>query len=383
MARKGSKQKGKFDIKAGMVFTMPDMKHLHPNGNEIDAGIHPWLITNVMNNYIEIIMCTTITCNKEDKHRINNLSNDKTDITNPCPPMDSPKIRTSGVSLNTFFILPKKELFSHPLQIQTENTPGNNFKTNGFNSLCLNAKDLKYIQDEISEYISHNSSLIYDKFGIEEASYELEDAIADNNPDLPKIKADYEREYGWQHLKDANPYAIYPYPDQLFEWEKNDTELVKKAQKKKQEYQNRQNPNSKQTKQTPLQKAYEAYKTNLESGSNCKVMYGTIENREVIQIKTPNHEVIYCYDHTKDDTITACNKEWKAINKTKPFKTEQLTMQRLHPKETKLINSIQSYIRQFEGLPSLAQQAKKQLASNENTDLSRTTSKDDSQLDTL
>lgn len=265
MARKGSKQKGKFDVKTGMVFTMPDMKHLHPNGDEIDAGIHPWLITNVMDSYIEMIMCTTINCNKEDKHRMSTLSNNKTDITNPCPPMDSPKIRTSGVSLNTFFILPKKELFSYPLQIWTENTPGNNFKTNGLNSLCLNEEDLKYIQDEISEYISHNSLLIYDKFGIEEASCELEDAIADKSPDLPKIKADYEREYGWQHLKDANPYAVYPYPDQLFEWEKDDTKLVKSAQEKRRRYQNRQNPDSKQTKQTPLQKAYETYKTDRKS----------------------------------------------------------------------------------------------------------------------
>lgn len=92
-------------------------------------------------------------------------TNDKTDITYPRPPMDRPEVRTSMVSLDTFMVLPKKELFFHTIKICNENTKERNFTTEKTKSLCLNQKDLKYIRKELMQYVNHNPQNNYDPYG--------------------------------------------------------------------------------------------------------------------------------------------------------------------------------------------------------------------------
>ena len=62
--RKGTKQTGKFQIQEGMAFTMPSMKQLHTDGVKIKADIHPWLIVNKFEDYVEIVMCTKLSSNE-------------------------------------------------------------------------------------------------------------------------------------------------------------------------------------------------------------------------------------------------------------------------------------------------------------------------------
>lgn len=91
MGRHGTKQKGQFNVQPGMVFTMPNMTNILPNGYDIGANEHPWLIVNTHDDYVEIVMCSTLYSNQENKHRMNSLQYENvTDITNACPPMDPP-----------------------------------------------------------------------------------------------------------------------------------------------------------------------------------------------------------------------------------------------------------------------------------------------------
>ena len=98
MNRRGQTQKGQFEVQTGMAFTMPALKTILPNGEYIEAQKHPWLIVNTDDDFIEIVMCTTLWSDKENKHRSNKLKYENvTDITNPCPPLDPPNERGSLV----------------------------------------------------------------------------------------------------------------------------------------------------------------------------------------------------------------------------------------------------------------------------------------------
>lgn len=234
MARKGNRQTGKFNIQEGMVLSMPDLKFIHPRGPKIQAHEHPWLIVNIYRDYIEIVMCTTLSSNNENKHRFNQLYHDnKTDILHPCPPMDRPEIRTSGVSLDTAILLPKKELFSHPIYIWNENTPKINFTTDRLKSLCLCKSDLKNIRNELVEYQLNHKGSVYDPFDCkqqEDYLLNLEDGYH-----VPKgfTKQAYEKQFGWEHIKEADKLAVYPFEDQMHDYEKADPELLKIARQKK------------------------------------------------------------------------------------------------------------------------------------------------------
>lgn len=234
MNRRGTKQTGKFDVQAGMVFTMPELKNIHPKKTEIQADKHPWLIANTYEDYVEIVMCTTLGSDIEDKHRFDKLDfDDTTDILHPCPPMDPPNTRTSGVSLDTAMLLPKRTLFTHAIHILNESTPKRNFTTEGTKSLCLNAKDLRNIQSEIFDYQRKNPQHIYDPFECEEHEamlYDLEDGLP--VPDWFS-KEYYDQQFAWRHLPKADWKAVYPFEDQMHDYEKSDPKLLNIARLKK------------------------------------------------------------------------------------------------------------------------------------------------------
>lgn len=235
MTRTGINQIGQFEVQTGMVFTMPEMINLHPKGIEINANSHPWIITNNYNDYIEVVMCTTLSSTTEKKHRYNQLNQDnKTDILQPCPPMDRPEIRTSSVSLDTAMLLKKQDLFSNTLKIWNNNTPNCNFTTHKEKSLCLQKPDITNLQNELREYQHNHKETPFDPDCCEEQEaflYDLEDGLP-----VPKgfTKESYNKQFGWQHIKPANPYAVYPFEDQMYDYEKQDPELVKIARLKKQ-----------------------------------------------------------------------------------------------------------------------------------------------------
>lgn len=221
MPRKGIKQKGQFNIQSGMAFTMSDMPDICKKYN-IGAEQHPWLILRTEDDYVEIIMCSTLWSNKEDKHNYRALSYDNTtDITNTCPPLDRTNIRGTKVSFDTFMMLKKKDLFSHEIKICNENTPTRNFTTEGLKSLCLSQNDRKNIRKETLEYTVRHPEFNYDPYNCENAKELL-------------TEKEYQKQFGWQHIKPANPYAIYPFEDQMYDYEKQDPELVKIARLKKQ-----------------------------------------------------------------------------------------------------------------------------------------------------
>lgn len=233
MSRKGTYQTGVFNVRPGMVFTMPDMEILHSKP-DIDADTHPWLVLQVFDDYIETVMCSTLECKTEDKHRTNDLKYDNvTDLTNPCPPMDRPEVRTGKVSLDTAIFLPKKELFSHKIKIWNENTPTRNFTTEGLKSLCMNKKEIDFIREEIRTYQKEYKETWYDPFHCEDS----EEYIGNLELNLPVpdgfTKETYDKRFGWQHLPKANTYAVYPFEDQMYDYEKQDPELIKIARKKK------------------------------------------------------------------------------------------------------------------------------------------------------
>ena len=235
MTRQGIWQTGKFDIKTGMVFTMPDMPNIFKDKKETGTDIHPWLVLNTKNDYVEIIMCSTLISNKENKHRIFTFNDEnETDITNPCPPMDKPEDRTSKVSFDTFRIIPKKELFSHKIKICNNSTKTRNLATEGLQALCLNNNDVKFIRKETMEFIYDHPLYNYDPFKCEKQSELLYD-LQHNYP-VPKgfTQQSYDKQFAWQHIKPAYKYAVYPFEDQMYDYEKNDPNLLKIAKAKKQ-----------------------------------------------------------------------------------------------------------------------------------------------------
>ena len=240
MNRRGQTQKGQFEVQTGMAFTMPALKTILPNGEYIEAQKHPWLIVNTDDDFIEIVMCTTLWSDKENKHRSNKLKYENvTDITNPCPPLDPPNERGSLVMLDTFTTFPKKLLFTHNLQICNTNTKHRNFTTEERKALCLNENEIKYIYQDICEYINKNPDYIYDQFGcyeITDTIYEIQHGIKPNNKNIINT---YNQQFAWKHIKPANPYAVYPFEDQMYDYEKQDDKLIKIAKLKKQAHNNK------------------------------------------------------------------------------------------------------------------------------------------------
>lgn len=234
MARKGTWQQGKFNVKQGMVFTMPDMEILHPKP-DIDAYNHPWIILNIFNDYIETVMGSTLISNIENKHRMDDFKyDDIVDIQNSCPPMDKPEKRIGKVSLDTAIFLPKKELFSHKIKIWNEPTKERNFTTENLQSLCMNKREINIICDEIRIYQKKYKQTWYDPFNCQDS----EEYIGSLNMHLPVpegfTREAYDKQFGWKHLPKADWKAIYPFEDQMYDYEKQDPELVKIAKLKKQ-----------------------------------------------------------------------------------------------------------------------------------------------------
>ena len=161
--RTGRTQKGRFDIHPGMCFIMHDMDDLASCGLEQMPGNHPWLVTSVDDDYVEIVMCSTLISDNEDKYRLYSLEYENvTDISNGCPPMD--EYRMSKVSMDTFMLLPKKELFSHSLRLLNNNTANCNFTTHGMESLCLCETSLNGIRKDINQYLADHPEYDYDPF---------------------------------------------------------------------------------------------------------------------------------------------------------------------------------------------------------------------------
>ena len=234
MARKGQKQKGQFDVKPGMVFTMPNMSDISRKYG-VGANEHPWLVLKTYDDYVEVVMCSTLWSNKENKHRTSSLDHENTtDIVNPCPPMDRPQVRMSKVSLDTFTYIKKKDLFSNQLQIWNNNTPKRNFTTENTNALCLNQNELSNLRKEVLQYLLKHPEINYDPWKCEESENNLYN-LKDGFP-VPKnfTKESYDKQFGWQHLPKADWKAIYPFEDQMHDYEKQDPELVKIARLKKQ-----------------------------------------------------------------------------------------------------------------------------------------------------
>lgn len=221
--RKGKIQKGQFSVQPGMAFTMKALGRLLPADRDFGAGIHPWLITRVDDNYVEAVMCATLTDSHEGKYRINKLleHDDVSDITNPCPPMNKGDKRTSYMSLDTFKAIPKKVLFSHDLALLNTNTRQRNFATEGMQSLCLDPDEMKAIRKEILQYSSHIPEHEMDPFGVVKADYELYDGEYDED--------EFQKQFGWQDIRAANPLAPYPFEKDMEPYEKCDKKLVAKV----------------------------------------------------------------------------------------------------------------------------------------------------------
>lgn len=223
--RTGKRRNGQFDVQPGMAFIMRDMADLLPGRPEIRADLHPWLITAVDTDYVEIVMCSTLKSDVEDKNRGRSLDyDDTTDIPDGCPPME--RTRESKASLNTFIMFPKKELFTHDISLLNDNTETRNFQTEGFKSLCLSEKVLTCIQDEINEYLCEHSKYEYDPFQCTlyaDYLFDLEDGL-----ETPKwfTKEMYEKQFGWKHIKPANENTVYPFEDKMHPYEKNDRRML-------------------------------------------------------------------------------------------------------------------------------------------------------------
>lgn len=226
--RKGKPQKGQFDVKPGMAFTMWDMPQLIDDKSIKDADRHLWLITDVYDDFVEIVMCNTMDCYKEGKHYKGTWNDDVTeDILNPCPPMDKPSERTSGVSVDTFMTLTKKELFSHKLQILNENTKTCNFKTQKMDSLCMDAKQLTVINNQINVWLSKNQAYDYDRRGCHTSEIHLDQL--NEGKEVPEgfTYESYDKQFAWNHLPKADPRMVYPFEDTMHDYEKRDTTLVR------------------------------------------------------------------------------------------------------------------------------------------------------------
>lgn len=225
--RTGKGQKGQFNVREGMAFVMEDMEGLLPNGSYIRAGQHPWLITMVDKDFVEVVMCSTLSNDSEGKHRMNILDFENTvDIRNGCPPMSSPKVMINVVSVDTAMSFPKKELFSHRLRILNENTETRNFATEGPGSLCLDKKELDIVRNMINSYISNHQGYDTDLFGIEEAEENLFNLL-DGEP-VPKgfTEQAYRDRFEWEHLPKADHKAVYPAESKMHSYEKDDAKLL-------------------------------------------------------------------------------------------------------------------------------------------------------------
>ena len=240
MTRTGTFQKGQFNVKNGMVFLMPELKILDKRSQMLQSDTHPWLITQVYDDYIEMVMCTTTTSNIENKHRIHRLNYDnQTDIRHPCPPMDKPEIRIQSVSLDTAMLLPKKELFSHKIKLCNESTEKYNLATHGMDALCLRKTDLSYIRKELAAYQKDHRQLTYDPFLCEDQEsylYDLEEGYT--VPDW-FTKEKYNQQFAWKHLPKADWKAVYPFKDQMHDYEKQYDSLLEIAELKSGKSKNR------------------------------------------------------------------------------------------------------------------------------------------------
>lgn len=223
--RTGKFQNGRFDVQPGMAFMMPSMSVLYKGKYEKRAGEHPWLITAVNDDSIEIVMCSTLKFDKEDKYRLYSLAYDDADIHDGCPPMENG--RTSRASLDTFMVLPKKDFFTHDLKLLNDNTAVCNFRTKGMESLCMSDKMINYLCAEINEYLADHSAYDYDPYQCmysENCLLDLEDGLP-----VPEgfTEQAYRERYGWEDLPEADPYAAYPFEDTMHPYERNDHVMLK------------------------------------------------------------------------------------------------------------------------------------------------------------
>ncbi len=222
--RTGKPQKGRFSVEPGMAFRMKDLDEMLPNGKEFGAGNHPWLITRVDDNYVEMVMCRTLASSIESKHVMHKLDfDDVEDITNPCPPMESGQGRTQAFCMDKFRIFPKKELFTHKLSILNDNNKKRNFETEGHESLCMDQESLKYIRKKCLAYSHNLPEYMIDPYGIQDAEYALEDTPDD---ELEAVQRVFNDKYGWSAIRQADTRAVYPFEDQMRPYEEADKVLV-------------------------------------------------------------------------------------------------------------------------------------------------------------
>lgn len=215
-------------MQPGMAFVMSDMDNLAPYGPERMAGNHPWLVTAVDDDYVEIVMCSTVLSAKEDKYRLYSLEYDNvSDIPNACPPLDSD--RMSKASLDTFMLLPKKELFSHTLMLCNNNTEACNFNTRGMDSLCLNSVSLRGVQKDINQYLAEHPEYEYDPFACIENSDYMWQLENDEVMNVPKMftKEAYEKVFGWKTMDEADKSAVYPTEKRLHPYEIANSYMMK------------------------------------------------------------------------------------------------------------------------------------------------------------
>lgn len=228
--RTGKYQKGQFNVMSGMAFVMPDLDEVLPDGQSYEAGRHPWIITRVDDYYVEMVMCSTLSNNHENKHRMNVLLEkpNVSDISKTCPPMDPPNECMSCMSMDKFKIFPKVQLFSHDLRLLNNNTVDRNFKTEGMESLCIDSDELKFIRKELLKYSVDIPEFKMDPFGY----FEAEDCwcgIQEGEPVLDNFTEEsFMERFDWTHIKQADPLAIYPTEDKLNEFEKEDKKLIAK-----------------------------------------------------------------------------------------------------------------------------------------------------------
>lgn len=225
--RLGETQKGRFDVRPGMSFRMPDLDLMIPGDFDAKFGEHPWLVVGVEDNYVEIVMCRTRECAAEGKSLIGKRRDkDLIKIENPCPPMDPEHQRESSYDDEKYRILPKKELFSHELQLLNMTTEKRNFETEGIRCLCMDEKEIKKIRKYLMS--EHGTALEkIDPYGIVEDEYMLED-LEFGEPVPKGFSRDYfEEKYGWEHLPAADPRAPYPSKSLMTPYERQDKELIR------------------------------------------------------------------------------------------------------------------------------------------------------------
>lgn len=227
--RTGRFQKGRFDVKAGMAFVMPDLNKMSPAigaRKNVNMGGHPQIILAVHDNYVETIMSSTLACASEGKHKLYQLDNDNvSDIVHPCPPMDPSSERMSLVSFDTLRLIPKRVLFEHSMRLLNATTSERNFATDGLNALCMDAAECKNIRKEALHYACDRMEEDeYDPYRIQQAEEDLDDGII--------TEKEFEKRFGWRTMKQADELALYPERKDLFSHEKADKELLRIIQKR-------------------------------------------------------------------------------------------------------------------------------------------------------